>query len=199
MIRFPTRPRVPSTLVDKHESLETQSRASGTTFYFYNDSSAIALVWINILVQLTISKFIIVSVEDFIVFGAEKLNLYLWKQVQVLYQKVKVKKFTRESESWKLKTRLFRSPREPRRLRDANPLHVLWTPPWHSCSDHLHNDQGEVDNEIIHGKYKTNPKMRNNLYLREAVVSKKCSFFEHLGSTHVQKLCRKLSCVLEVI
>ena len=80
MIRFPTRPRVPSTLVDKHESLETQSRASGTTFYFYNDSSPIALVWINILVQLTISKFIIVSVEDFIVFGAEKLNLYLWKQ-----------------------------------------------------------------------------------------------------------------------
>ena len=124
MIRFPTRPRVPSTLVDKHESLETQSRASGTTFYFYNDSSAIALVWINILVQLTISKFIIVSVEDFIVFGAEKLNLYLWKQVQVLYQKVKVKKFTRESESWKLKTRLFRSPGESERWKLKTKLQV---------------------------------------------------------------------------
>ena len=89
MIRFPTRPRVPSTLVDKHESLETQSRASGTTFYFYNDSSAIALVWINILVQLTISKFIIVSVEDFITFDAEKLNISESKTDQ--YQKVKVK------------------------------------------------------------------------------------------------------------
>ena len=58
---------------------------------------------------------------------------------------------TRESESWKLKTRLFRSPGEPRRLRDAHPLHVLWTPPRHSCSNHLHNDQGDGINKILHG------------------------------------------------
>ena len=42
------------------------------------------------------------------------------------------------------------------------------------------------------------------LLVRNAPISKKCSFFEHCsngggGSTHVQKLCRKLSCVLEVI
>ena len=40
-------------------------------------------------------------------------------------------------------------------------------------------------------------------HLRDAIVLEKCSFFEHCsnggGSTHVQKLCRKLSCVLEVI
>ena len=39
--------------------------------------------------------------------------------------------------------------------------------------------------------------------LREAIVSEKCSFFNIVqtggGQTHVQKLCRKLSCVLEVI
>ena len=45
----------------------------------------------------------------------------------------------------------------------------------------------------------------NVIALRDAPLSKKCSFFEHCsnggrgGSTHVQKLCRKLSCVLEVI
>ena len=42
-----------------------------------------------------------------------------------------------------------------------------------------------------------------SLAIRDAILSKKCSFFEHCsnggGSTHVQKLCRKLSCVLEVI
>ena len=46
--------------------------------------------------------------------------------------------------------------------------------------------------------------LESSSVLREAPVSKKCSFFEHCsngggGSTHVQKLCRKLSCVLEVI
>ena len=49
---------------------------------------------------------------------------------------------------------------------------------------------GDGDNVII-------------IMVREAILSKKCSFFEHCsnggGSTHVQKLCRKLSCVLEVI
>ena len=40
--------------------------------------------------------------------------------------------------------------------------------------------------------------------IRDAILSKKCSFFEHCsngggGQTLVQKLCRKLSCVLEVI
>ena len=39
--------------------------------------------------------------------------------------------------------------------------------------------------------------------IREAIHQEKCSLFEHCsnggGQTHVQKLCRKLSCVLEVI
>ena len=48
--------------------------------------------------------------------------------------------------------------------------------------------------------------MRMMMLVREAPLLEKCSFFEHCsngggggGSTHVQKLCRKLSCVLEVI
>merc|ERR1712130_4758 len=34
------------------------------------------------------------------------------------------------------------SPRKPRRLRDANPLHVLWTSARHPCSHNLHHNKG---------------------------------------------------------
>ena len=113
----------PPPLVDKHESLETQSRATVTTFYFYNDSSAIALVWVywfswpsqnSTLSLLRISLYLVLKNWIFI----------CESKTEVLYQKVKVKKFTRESESWKLKTRLFRSPGESERWKLKTKLQV---------------------------------------------------------------------------
>ena len=71
--------------------------------------------------------------------GSQKINMRNLNMMKIYFF---------SSEKTKLNSTFCRSPREPRWLWDPNPLYVLRTSSWHSCSHYIHYNKG-----IMAGKY----------------------------------------------